>query len=116
MPYFFSDISYNPYRLSACNRGIFMLQIYWGHGRYGIISASIFYFGKHPSLLSLGESAMLAGTIPAPELCSPLRDPSRSGTTIYVLILLLVTTPLWNCIYCIALIFALCSWFLLCLL
>ncbi|XP_050290678.1 uncharacterized protein LOC126728951 isoform X4 [Quercus robur] len=52
-------------------------QIYWGHGIYGIKSASIFYFGKHPSLLSLGESAMLAGIIPAPELRSPLRDPSR---------------------------------------
>lgn len=52
---------------------------------------------------------MLAGIIPAPELRSPLRDPSRSGATIYVLILLLGTIPLWNCIYCIALIFAICS-------
>ena len=68
----------------------FILQIYWGHGIYGIKSASIFYFGKHPSLLSLGESAMLAGIIPAPELRSPLRDPSRSGATIYVLILCLL--------------------------
>ena len=54
--------------------------------------------------------------IPAPELRSPLRDPIRSGATIYVLMLLLVTIPFWNCIYCIALIFALRSWFLLCLL
>ncbi|XP_043703893.1 penicillin-binding protein 1A-like [Telopea speciosissima] len=55
----------------------YLNQVYWGHGIYGIESASIFYFGKHPSLLSLGESAMLAGIIPAPELRSPLRDPSR---------------------------------------
>lgn len=54
-----------------------MLQIYWGHGIYGIESASIFYFGKHPSLLSMAEAAMLAGIIPAPELRSPLRDCSR---------------------------------------
>ncbi|KAF8411802.1 hypothetical protein HHK36_004361 [Tetracentron sinense] len=53
-----------------------VFQIYWGHGIYGIESASSFYFGKHPSLLSLGESAMLAGIIPSPELRSPLRDPS----------------------------------------
>ncbi|BBG95657.1 S-locus lectin protein kinase family protein [Prunus dulcis] len=55
-------------------------QIYWGHGIYGVESASTFYFGKHPSCLSLGESAMLAGLIPAPELRSPLRDPSRGKT------------------------------------
>lgn len=55
----------------------YMSKIYWGHGIYGIESASKFYFGKHPCLLSLGESAMLAGLIPAPELRSPLRDASR---------------------------------------
>lgn len=54
-----------------------MLQIYWGHGIYGIESASIFYFGKHPSLLSMAEAAMLAGMIPAPDLRSPLKDCSR---------------------------------------
>ncbi|CAB4266978.1 unnamed protein product [Prunus armeniaca] len=55
-------------------------EVYWGHGIYGVESASTFYFGKHPSCLSLGESAMLAGLIPAPELRSPLRDPSRGKT------------------------------------
>ncbi|XP_021900810.1 uncharacterized protein LOC110816794 isoform X2 [Carica papaya] len=58
----------------------YLSKIYWGHGIYGIESASLFYFGKHPSLLSLGESAMLAGIIPAPELRSPFRDPSRGKT------------------------------------
>ncbi|KAK9945761.1 hypothetical protein M0R45_011260 [Rubus argutus] len=58
----------------------YMSKIYWGHGIYGIESASKFYFGKHPSLLSLGESAMLAGLIPAPELRSPLRNASRGKT------------------------------------
>eukprot|EP00897_Mesotaenium_endlicherianum_P010515 jgi/Mesen1/9492/ME000063S08949 len=52
-------------------------QIYWGHGVNGIEAASALYFGKHPSLLTLGECAMLAGIIPAPELLSPYRDPSR---------------------------------------
>ncbi|XVE55381.1 hypothetical protein DITRI_Ditri03aG0153900 [Diplodiscus trichospermus] len=58
----------------------YVCKIYWGHGINGIESASNFYFGKHPSLLSLAESAMLAGLIPAPELRSPLRD-QRSGKT-----------------------------------
>lgn len=55
----------------------YVSKIYWGHGIYGIESASVFYFGKQASLLNLGESALLAGIIPAPELRSPLRDPSR---------------------------------------
>uniref|UniRef100_F6H0T6 Protein kinase domain-containing protein n=1 Tax=Vitis vinifera TaxID=29760 RepID=F6H0T6_VITVI len=59
---------------------LYMSKIYWGHGIYGVESASIFYFGKHPSLLCLGESALLAGIIPAPELRSPFRDCSRGKT------------------------------------
>lgn len=65
--------------ICECNKGNGTLQIYWGHGIYGVESASIFYFGKHPSLLCLGESALLAGIIPAPELRSPFRDCSRSA-------------------------------------
>ncbi|XP_059630780.1 uncharacterized protein LOC132273749 [Cornus florida] len=55
----------------------YLSKIYWGHGIYGIELASYFYFRKHPTILSLGECAMLAGIIPAPELRSPLRDPGR---------------------------------------
>ncbi|KAE8671107.1 putative Ribonuclease II/R family protein [Hibiscus syriacus] len=58
----------------------YVCKIYWGHGINDIESASKFYFGKHPSLLSLAESAMLTGLIPAPELRSPLRD-HTSGKT-----------------------------------
>ncbi|KAI3464484.1 hypothetical protein Pfo_021147 [Paulownia fortunei] len=58
----------------------YLCKIYWGHGIYGIISASNFYFGKHPSLLSLGECALLIGMIPAPEVRSPFRDYSRGKT------------------------------------
>ncbi|CAM6120596.1 unnamed protein product [Calypogeia fissa] len=55
----------------------YLKKIYWGHGVYGIEGASALYFGKHPSLLTLGECAMLVGIIPAPELLTPYRDPSR---------------------------------------
>ncbi|MCO5569936.1 hypothetical protein L7F22_023650 [Adiantum nelumboides] len=52
-------------------------KIYWGHGNYGVDAASEFYFGKHVSLLNIGECAMLAGMIPAPEIFSPFHDASR---------------------------------------
>ncbi|XP_025884165.1 uncharacterized protein [Solanum lycopersicum] len=58
----------------------YLCKIYWGHGIFGIQSASKLYFGKHISLLSLGECAMLAAMIPAPELRSPFRDSSRGKT------------------------------------
>lgn len=54
-----------------------MPQIYWGHRVYGVEAASAFYFGKDASLLTLGESAMLVGIIPAPDHLSPLRELSR---------------------------------------
>lgn len=63
-------------RILSC----YVNKIYWGHGIYGIESASDFYFGKHPSLLTLGESALLAGIIPAPEFRSPFKDPTRGKT------------------------------------
>ncbi|GJP51060.1 hypothetical protein CLOM_g10229 [Closterium sp. NIES-68] len=56
---------------------LYLNKIYWGHGVAGLEAAAALYFGKHPSLLTLGECAMLAGIIPAPELLSPYRDPSR---------------------------------------
>lgn len=56
---------------------LYLNKIYWGHGVYGIEAASALYFGKQPGALSLGECAMLVGIIPAPELLSPYRDPSR---------------------------------------
>nr|GMD76051.1 penicillin-binding protein 1A-like [Ipomoea batatas] len=55
----------------------YLCKIYWGHGIYGVQSASNFYFGKHISILSLGECAMLAAMIPGPEIRSPFRDSSR---------------------------------------
>ncbi|KAL3696230.1 hypothetical protein R1sor_010306 [Riccia sorocarpa] len=55
----------------------YLKKIYWGHGVYGIEEAAALYFGKHPSLLTLGECAMLAGIIPAPEYLSPYHDSSR---------------------------------------
>ncbi|CAL9189383.1 unnamed protein product [Musa hybrid cultivar] len=55
----------------------YLSKMYWGHGNYGIESASLFYFRKHPSLLNLGESALLAGILPSPETFNPLTSPTR---------------------------------------
>ena len=44
----------------------YLNNIYFGNGAYGIENASIHYFGKSASNLTLAESALLAGTINAP--------------------------------------------------
>ncbi|KAM0934005.1 putative peptidoglycan glycosyltransferase [Dioscorea sansibarensis] len=55
----------------------YLSKMYWGHGKFGIESASMFYFGKHPSFLTVGESALLTGILPAPEILNPFTDPER---------------------------------------
>jgi penicillin-binding protein 1A len=50
-------------------------RIYFGSGLYGIESASLAYFGKHASDLTLGESATMAGIIRSPSRFSPLNNP-----------------------------------------
>ena len=53
---------------------LYLNQIYWGHNAYGIESASLVYFNKHASLLSLAEAALLAGIIEGPERFSPYKN------------------------------------------
>jgi hypothetical protein len=55
-------------RISSKER---MLEVYfniieWGPNVYGIGEASLFYFGKHPSQLTLNESLFLASIVPRP--------------------------------------------------
>ncbi|WOL12890.1 hypothetical protein Cni_G21658 [Canna indica] len=56
----------------------YLTKMYWGHGKFGIESASLFYFGKHHSLLNVGESALLARILPSPETFNPLTNPARA--------------------------------------
>ncbi|WP_028609491.1 transglycosylase domain-containing protein [Paenibacillus harenae] len=51
--------------------GMYLNQIYYGHGSYGIEAAAMMYFNKHASELSLAESAMLAGIPKGPKYYSP---------------------------------------------
>lgn len=53
---------------------MYLNQVYWGHNNYGVETAAMSYFNKHASELTLGESAMMAGLIQAPEDYSPFVD------------------------------------------
>jgi membrane peptidoglycan carboxypeptidase len=50
----------------------YLNQAYFGHNAYGIFAAAQVYFSKHPSELSLQESATLAGLVQAPSAYDPI--------------------------------------------
>lgn len=50
---------------------MYLNQIYFGHGAYGIETASQMFFGKSVTELTLGEAALLAGVPKAPSNYSP---------------------------------------------
>ncbi|GAK55364.1 penicillin-binding protein 1A, PBP-1a [Candidatus Vecturithrix granuli] len=50
-------------------------QYYWGHGAYGLRTATKIYFGKEVEELNLSECAMLAGLIQRPSAFSPIDHP-----------------------------------------
>ncbi len=54
---------------------MYLNQVYWGHNNYGIQTAAESYFNKSAENLTLGESAMLAGLVQAPEVFSPFINP-----------------------------------------
>ena len=57
---------------------LYLNQIYFGHGAYGVAAAAHTYFSKDVSTLSAAESAFIAGLPKAPTLYSPFRYPERS--------------------------------------
>ncbi len=54
---------------------LYLNQVYFGSGAYGVESASRIYFGKPVSDLNLPECALLAGLPRSPSRYSPLVDP-----------------------------------------
>lgn len=56
----------------------YLNTIYFGRGAYGIEEASLKYFGHPAKDLTLSESAMLAGIIPAPSAWDPAVDPDQA--------------------------------------
>ncbi len=58
--------------------GFYLNTIYLGRGTYGIEAAARAYFDKHARDLSLGQSAYLAGIVPAPEAYQAKENPARA--------------------------------------
>jgi 1A family penicillin-binding protein len=54
----------------------YLNRIYLGNGHYGVEAAARGYFGKSASALGNAESALLAGIIPCPSVCSPRTSPN----------------------------------------
>jgi penicillin-binding protein 1A len=57
---------------------LYLNTIYFGHGAYGVESASKAYFGKPVTDLTLAESAMIAGVLRSPGTYSPYLDPEAA--------------------------------------
>ena len=57
---------------------IYLNQIYFGHGAFGVEAASRTFFGKGVSELSPGECALLAGLPKAPATYSPFDHPDAA--------------------------------------
>ena len=57
---------------------MYMNQIYFGQGAYGVETASNTYFGKHVEDLDLAQSAMIAGIPKSPNYYSPLSNPKAA--------------------------------------
>ncbi|MCX7988811.1 MAG: PBP1A family penicillin-binding protein [Thermodesulfovibrio sp.] len=53
---------------------LYLNNVYFGHGAYGVEMASRIYFGRSVTHISLPEAALLAGLIKAPNAYSPYND------------------------------------------
>ncbi len=58
---------------------LYLNRVYFGAGAYGIEAAAQRYFNKPAKDLTIGEAAMLAGLMKAPNSYSPLSDKERAG-------------------------------------
>lgn len=57
---------------------IWLNEIYFGSGCYGVKAAASLYFHKDVARLNLAESALLAGIPQAPSLYSPIDHPKEA--------------------------------------
>ncbi|MBI5573664.1 MAG: penicillin-binding protein 1A [Elusimicrobia bacterium] len=57
---------------------MYLNQIYFGNGAYGVATAAKVYFGKNVSDLTLEECALLAGLPRAPSMYSPFKNPEKT--------------------------------------
>ena len=65
---------------------VYLNQMYFGHGRYGVEEAARYFFGKSITDVDAGEAALLAGLVQSPERLSPYKHPTAAKQRqIYVL-------------------------------
>ena len=57
---------------------LYLNQIYFGHGAFGVEAAARTFFGKSVTNLTLAESALLAGLPKAPTTYSPFDHPDAA--------------------------------------
>lgn len=57
---------------------MYLNQIYFGEGAWGIERAAKVYFGKSAKELTLAESALLAGLVKAPSALTPYKHPEEA--------------------------------------
>ena len=57
---------------------LYINQVYFGHGTYGVEAASRFFFGKPAAQLTVPEAALLAGIVQRNDNQSPIRHPARA--------------------------------------
>ncbi len=58
---------------------LYLNSVYFGHGTYGVQTASKYYFGKDVDDLNLNECATLIGLLPAPAYYSPINHPEKAN-------------------------------------
>jgi len=73
---------------------LYLNQIYFGHGRYGVQEASRFFFHKDVSDLTILEASLLAGLPQSPSRYSPFRHPERVKRRRSYVLTQLAKTPL----------------------
>jgi penicillin-binding protein 1A len=65
---------------------IYLNQMCFGHGRYGVEEAARYFFGRSIADVDVGEAALLAGLVQSPERLSPYKHPDAAKKRqIYVL-------------------------------
>jgi penicillin-binding protein 1A len=57
---------------------LYLNKVYFGDGLYGVEAASLGYFGKHASELSIDQAALLAGLIQSPSSYAPTENLDRA--------------------------------------
>ncbi len=58
---------------------LYLNRVFFGHGATGIEAAAQTYFGKSARNLSLGEAALLAGTVQRPSRVNPRSNPEAAN-------------------------------------